>query len=259
MQSPETRVVYTYPQSSCECACPGGCDPGHLPVHGPRSSLGVKNCDTSAFIHTDSQPFGTNVQPQFNTEGITTLNPGVWDSSARQDFIPVKCEESSTACNTIQYTSPDPRLIDSARSMRLTLDRPPTNDSVPLCQMYTREDLVGYGKNYSDYSDINAGQIKYYVDHSIAAPFHEPVFGTQANVSAYMYQDPMGGLTPNYDRKPFTSPDHLNTKNSNYLGGLSWIQDSTNHREDLLARQLFRQNEQKWASRWAAYGNQGPN
>lgn len=249
-----SRTVYDYPQSSCDCNCVGACQPlPHLNKDGPTSSLGVRGCDLTPFQHTDRQSFGTNVQPQFDKSGYTYLNPKIEDSSATSDYFPVSCPFNGPACGKVVYGSTDPRLVDVVRSMAITIDRPPTNDAVPLSEVYTRENLRHYGSGYDNYSDINAGQIMYYVDKSIEDPFHDPVFGTQANVSAYIYKDPMGGIKPHYDRKSFTQRDVWNTKNAQYTGGLSWIDDSNSHREDLLSKQLWQQNQQKWSSRWAAY------
>lgn len=179
------------------------------------------------------------------------MNPAVLESSAPADYWPVKCSNNEPACSDVVYAGSDPRLVDVRRNIAITLDRPPVNDSVKLDEIYTREDLRNYGQNYKDYSDINAGQILYYNDKSIEDPYIAPLFGTQAEATGYMYQDPMGGLKPHYDRKPFSTSNPLNTKNTNYLGNLSFIQDTNEHREDLLSRQLWQRNQQAYNTRWA--------
>ncbi len=248
--------MYNFPQSSCDCSCDGPCKPGVMQHSGIKSSLGVRNCDTSAFDHTDVQGFGSKVQPQYNQQGFTYLNPSVLDSSSGNgEYTKIVCHGTNTGCNKIQYASGDPRLIDIPRSLAITLDRPPTDSAVKLSEVYSREDLRNYGQGYNDYTDINAGQIMYYIDKSIQDPFITPIIGDQANVNGYMYQDPMGGLKPHYYRQPFTSTDHLNTKNNHYSGCLSWIQDSNNQRDDLQASRIWKQNQQKWTGRWSAYDN----
>lgn len=226
-----------------------------MSTKGPNTSLGLHGCtveDFAAFDQTNVQPFQTpKVQPQFDKTGYTYMNPAVLESSGRSDYWPVKCPNNEPACGPVVYASTDPRLIDVARSLAITLDRPPVTDNVRLDEIYTREDLKGYGQNYKDYKDINAGQILYYNDKSIEDPFITPLFGTQANATGYMYQDPMGGLKPHYERKPFTSHNPLNTKNTNYTGNLSFISDTNAHREDLLAHGLWRRNQQAYNTRWA--------
>ena len=58
--------------------------------------------------------------------------------------------------------------------------------------------------------------------------------------------------SPQYDRYPLTSYNPLATKTNNYGSQycLSWIKDSQMHREDLMARQMRRNLETKWSSRW---------
>ena len=74
----------------------------------------------------------------------------------------------------------------------------------------------------------------------------------------------MGAMKPQYDRiqqnKCNISSEHLTetTNSTNSISTcnkgeeycLSWMKDSQNHREDLLARQMRKRNEQRYAPRW---------
>jgi hypothetical protein len=60
----------------------------------------------------------------------------------------------------------------------------------------------------------------------------------------------MGSLKAHYEREPLISNDPINTDKKYYKGGLSWIEDSQEHREDLLSKQMSKHNWERWAPRW---------
>lgn len=135
------------------------------------------------------------------------------------------------------YTSPDPRLVSSSHNgMRLQLDSPPINGKVSPKDVYNER--CGYGPLYSNYSQIKGGQNKYYIDPQLAQPFIPQLFssGTSVNM-VQMYIDPMGTTKPHYCREKLNKADGF---------CLSWMRDSTNHREDLMARQLQKRNQSNY-------------
>ena len=61
----------------------------------------------------------------------------------------------------------------------------------------------------------------------------------------------MGSFKPQYERKLFIKRrDPINSDKKKYEGELSWIQDSQEHREDILSLQMRKHNEQRWQSRF---------
>ena len=60
----------------------------------------------------------------------------------------------------------------------------------------------------------------------------------------------MGAYKPQYERVPVIWDNVLDTKRNRYRGGLSWIEDSNESREDLMARQQLKNNQQKYSARW---------
>ena len=54
----------------------------------------------------------------------------------------------------------------------------------------------------------------------------------------------MDAIKPQYSKVP------INSKNTNY-SCLSWINDSTGHREDIMQRQQRKNNEQRYEPRWS--------
>jgi hypothetical protein len=168
-------------------------------------------------------------------------------------FVQVDCPERGFCKKA--YTAPgDGRLIDVPRGIQTTLDRPPIQDSVKLDEIYS-DKLKNYGTGYKTYSDINAGQIMYYINESQEDPFFSPNFTTSAKVEATLYQDPMSSIKPAYKRVPLKSVNPLTNDNKNYEGGLSFIQDSQEHRADLMSKQMWKTNQQRWMPRWS----EGPN
>lgn len=244
-----TNIVYKYPKSSCNCyKCTNtaySCDTNGVP-----SNMSIGNCEIpSLFQCYDRESFRFDIEPR-DKHGYNYLNPDVITDKYSSDFKSVECS-GKQGCPKKQYASTDPRLISASHGGQvLTLDRPPIETQPRLNTIATDTKLNDYGKGYRTYSDINAGQIMYYVDKSIQDPFFEPNFTTSARAYGTLYRDPMGAFKPQYDREPLISPDHLNTMKDSYGGGLSWIKDSMEHREDLMARQSRKRNQERWEPRW---------
>lgn len=246
-------IVYDYPQSSCQCY---NCSKKnyHFPTSGVPTNLSVRNCNISSYYDCfDRRPFKQAIEPHLK-EGFNIYNPEVALQSYAPEFQKIACKNDKD-CSTV-YISTDPRLIDVPRSQLLPLDRPPYDDTVKLENVYTDKTLRRYGKDYRTYSDINAGQITYYTDKSIEDAFFQPNFSTSATMVGTMYKDPMGAMKPQYDRYPLKCDNHLNTDKDSYDGGLSWISDSMEFRQDLMAKQMRKSNQTRWSPRWTGLDNE---
>jgi hypothetical protein len=240
---------YNYPKSSCNCyQCARKVYP---PISNQNpSSLSIADCEIpGVFTCFNNSPISERTIEPVPTTGYTILNPDADSDKVAPEFEEVKC--NIEGCPDTQYVSNDPRLISSAHGGQvLSLDRPPRDSSVPLNRTMTDTSLNGFGQNYKTYSDINAGYINYYVDKSIQDPFFLPLFSTSAYSQPTLYKDPMGSFKPQYDRSPLTSTNPIGPTRDHYQGCLSWMEDSTNHREDLLSMQMQKRNEQRWEPRW---------
>jgi len=211
--------------------------------------MSVRNCDFSKYRCSDKFVFKKRIEPRGEV-GYENINPGVFENSYDKSFQRVECPDNKGGCKNV-YASTDPRLISPMHGGQiLTLDRPPVSSDIKLKNIYTDKNLLNYGKNYRTYSDINSGQIMYYTDKSRQDVFYEPNFSSSATAIGTLYKDPMGAIKPQYDRVPLKCNDSLDTDMNRYEGGLSWIQDSSNHRQDLLALQMRKHNEQRWMPRW---------
>jgi len=237
-----------YPKSSCLCYKPEEKKYNKNP-EGIPSNISLTNCHFPDFFnYEDSNEYNVSIQPT-KKNGIQLLNPQALQDKYSKNFTPSSC--NSKGCNKDVYLSTDPRLLSVPSNQYYPLDRPPIDSKIKINEIATDNSLNNYGKNYSGYSDINAGQIVYYINKERTEPFYSPNFVTSALTTSKITQDPMGQVRPSYTRYPLKAPDHLNTKKQSYSGCLSWIHDSTNHREDIMSKQMELYNKERWEPRWA--------
>jgi hypothetical protein len=243
------NIIYDYPKSSCRCY---NCTDKTYSYEstGIPSNMSIVNCEIPAMYDCyNNLSLGSDIQPQDN-HGYTMLNPKVFDHQYSNDFQSINCSRGQ-GCPKVQYASKDPRLISASHSGQvLTLDRPPITNTIKLKDVAQDKTLDKYGQGYSTYSNINAGQIVYYINKAQEDAFFLPNFTIPARVYKNLHKDPMGAILTEYNRVPLKSTNPLNTEKNTYEGGLSWIQDSVEHREDLMSRQMGPQLEQRWGSRW---------
>lgn len=233
--------------SSCDCC---NVNPMQkIPDIGVPTNMSVRNCNFQPYKCFNEYPLKTDIEPA-DKSGYTLLNPDHFSKMYDKSFTKTKVNCPTKGCEEVYY-SPDPRLISVPHSGQvLPLDRPPITAEIKLDTIYNPE-LTNYGKNYGTYTDINAGQILYYIDKSREDPFYEPLFSKEARMLNTLYRDPMNAMKPQYDRCPIEPCNNpLMNKDKEYFGKLSWIDDSTEHREDILARQMRKRNEQRWEPRW---------
>lgn len=159
----------------------------------------------------------------------------------------MKIEKSPEHNGQTVYKSMDARLYDAARNDRLGLDKPPPDGSIDMEKIHNNPTLVNYRcGSYKNYEDIKAGQIVYYTSDKNKNPFSRPVFMEKSTVYGIRYKDPMDTTSDIYIREPIEFNNPMNTLKKEYNGGLSWIQDSSSFREDLIARQKIKMNSRKW-------------
>lgn len=140
----------------------------------------------------------------------------------------------------------DGRLVDSGRNYNMQLGEKPHQVVYNMLKdnVSGNPALKNYGRNYSDYASINAGQIRYYVDKDLAEPFFNPVYGMQSKSVGLSYRDPMGNVSPIYNKE--YSTDQIQD-------GLSSINDTTKFRDDIISRQQRIHNSQKYELAYKRY------
>lgn len=163
-------------------------------------------------------------------------------------------DEKRVGCH---YESINPRAFDSARAIRGCLDKPSMTAGITECNIYTEPSLLNYRagapygsilarsedyavlkfmpKNSLNYA-VNNAQIQYYVDEETQLPFYGPAYDMEARDSYAPFVDPMGAFKPCFSR------------NVNKVAGysnLSFISDTSYHREDIMARQQTVNNQRR--------------
>jgi len=245
------QKLYLYPKSSCDCFKQIKPDfPNGIPTN-----LSVTNCRIPEYFKTHNR-YTLETMVETDKCGIEDLNPQVYTDKYSKSFQPIESDLNKNCnavckikCNNIQYKSRDPRLYDEGHAQWTTLNSPPIDGNVRLKNVYNKN-LENYGQKYKGYSDINSGQVLYYIDKEIAEPFFNPLFSYRSTYSKNIYKDPMDNIKPEYIRQvPYKNPTVQKCAITNPYC-LSWINDSTQFREDLLTTQMAKRNQQKYSARW---------
>lgn len=267
--------------SSCPCSLvPNSKISCELSKTGDPTNLSVRDCDYDKFTCSNTLPFKYGEEPDYSVNLMVqespkyynNLNPSVVNNPFLTQkrvpvgnpqerfgvfydpqFVGVNCPPNSLlgrgGCNRV-YASHDPRLLDTPRNVETLLDRPPLWKDVPLKNIYS-EKLRNYGQKYRSYNDISAGQVVYYTDASIKDAYFSPNFTIRSDVESNVYSDPMENLKPHYPREPIVVPEPGVWSNSvNNYGPLTWINDSAYHRENIMASQMAKRNQERWMPRW---------
>lgn len=121
----------------------------------------------------------------------------------------------------------DPRLVSAGHSGQVMRFCEPT-----LSGKVCLDDIkTGY---YGDYSDIRAGNITYYVDRQLMQPFVDQIFAPTTGIEFEDYVDSNGIRKPHYRRI-------CGLENPKCL---SFVTDTQRARDDLIASNLWRRNQQ---------------
>ena len=135
-------------------------------------------------------------------------------------------------CDNDGAHSRDPRLVDPVRNIRMVLDRPPyqPRNVQPLAHIYDDCENDIRPKVYNGgYESIYPGDVLYYIDPTQAQAYDNPEYALQQAVVPFVFQDPMGGLKPQYDRVPLY-------KNNQNISDYTFDQDQITFREDMITR-----------------------
>ena len=231
----------------------------NITVCGIPSNMSVANCKRPIELeYGDTYQFQNPYITPSNETGYHYYNPQIFKGNLGKYFTPTKGPEGCyygqyKCCTDPNWESNDPRLKSMGHNNEaITLDMPPFDGGQTLINDIAHDKtLNGYGQNYKTYTDINSGDILYYNDISLQNPYFSPNFSSEkAIVTPYLYRDPMGSVRPRYNREPLLKPDCVGTKRNSYNGCLSFLEDTNNHRQDIMAHQMIRRNEQRWEPRW---------
>lgn len=119
-------------------------------------------------------------------------------------------------------------------------------ETIPtLDKIYTYKAANDYRtKMYHTVKDINSGYIKYFPkQRQIEDVFTKPNFVNNCKIDASLYMNPMGSTMPSYNRTMTKN----NLKEPNQL---TWIQDSSEQREEIMSLQMRKMNRSMFENKW---------
>jgi hypothetical protein len=203
-------------------------------------SLSYKNCTLPTRTITLLKE---NIQPVYTPSERINLNTYPLKYDTTTIYTPVTtnikgCKDAVQGSN--------PLLIEPVRGQRLLLSQPPFNSETEI-GMYGPSQFPSnrYGKRYTDYGSINAGQIQYYYNNDRKNPYTGPNFVTPAYVEYELVKDPMDNVRPAYNRMSLESYDyHCNECDS-------YTHDTLVFRQELMEKQMRKRNSQEWVYRYA--------
>lgn len=136
-----------------------------------------------------------------------------------------------------QFPDSDPRKFDAARMQSIYY-----ND-IPRYQVTGRDSSRKYAKRYEGLSGIDKGHISYYCGQVTGSIFN-PITHAPALAVRSLFVDPNGVSKPTFDLDPrrLTREDMDRKRESN----LSFLNDTSLHREDILAHNLRVYNQQRF-------------
>jgi len=118
-------------------------------------------------------------------------------------------------------------------------------DPIPrLENMYNYKDAEKIkAKEYQHFSDIKGGQIEYFPNRrTVIDNFKPPNFVNNSFIQSKIYIDPMGSVKPEYSR--------IETKNNVNIDQISWMTDTCEIREDIMAKQMSKDNRTRYEPKW---------
>ena len=202
------------------------------------------NCDRGPFV--PNHVFINNEEPSINvlnTNNMCKRNFTCKNTPTYTYLNKIGIEQSPYFDKTPQgkYTSnvADSRLFDPLRSYNMQLNEKPSQVVYNMFKdnVSGNESLKNYGRNYTDYASVNAGQIRYYIDKDLSEPFFNPVYGMKSKSIGITYKNPMDNIVPLYNKEYSTELIE---------DGLSFINDTTKFRDDIISRQQRVHNSQKY-------------
>lgn len=141
------------------------------------------------------------------------------------------------------YTSQDARLFDSPRAIQTYIDTPPYDGSVWMDNVYDPRKVpaIYNAGGYTSYNEIIPGQIMYYIDPDVSAPFRHQIYNQGAATTVQLVQTPMGKIEPRFDRVELQGT-------LNNTSPYSFTRDQLEFRNDIIARQQRKHNQTRYES-----------
>lgn len=181
---------------------------------------------------------GTKTEPRVNKGKLYKLN-AEFGLISDPTFEKAKIEDYPAECKDTYISYSDPRTIDPRRGEKYKFNRAPLQ--AMKTQMLNYDEIYGtaYSTKYSGYANVGLGQYLYYVDTDMSAPYRSPIYTLRSDVHTDAYNDPMGGRRVNFEKFPITGT-------YNNISDYQETRDQLSYREDMMARQQRKYNEQRY-------------
>lgn len=132
----------------------------------------------------------------------------------------------------------NPILKHGMRGTVLPLDRPHYSANIHYEDIYNPV-ISRYGRQYTSYTDITGGSVYYWIPDNAGEVFFDPVYINPSIVQHKLVKDPLNNVRPEYTRTPL-----------DFKGCNTFSKDQIEFREDLMARQSRKRDEQDYVMRW---------
>ena len=222
--------------------------------------------ETSTMVYTDeflNQPnaklFMQDIQPNIysysvDTQPINALAAGITYTPQLPPKFRDQVYTLPTGDTYPIYTRVDPQLIRNDGVPARMNETPIRGDWSarysswePAAGSINYEDLydprfTGYGDPYRSYADVNLGQVQYYYGDIDA--YRYPNFITRSKVDFIDYTDPMGKVSPYYERTASLADTRPYVNNKE-------MSDTNYFRENIQESQMRKRNSEMWQLRFA--------
>lgn len=207
------------------------------------SGLMTNDCIPKLFNKHDKQylmyksALGPNMCPPSNCKTVLNETMGIKKSLC---YNPVENCNGNPGVGR-EY---DARLFNMPRNQWQILDTAPYEGEVKNKYSEKLKEIhTGFSK---DYSDIKSGSIQYYIDPEMEGAYSKRTgnYVTTANEDYYLYKTPMDSVWIHTEREGITQcrPE--------YLCGNNFLKDSINHREEIMSKQSYLFNRNRYQTRY---------
>lgn len=126
------------------------------------------------------------------------------------------------------------------------LDKKPNKGIINIDNIYNI-DNSNYGGIYKDYSDINSGNVKYYVRPSLTQIRNNNVYSKSGIISKMLYKNPQMTIKPDYLYKPLFNDNNSEPMNPFLIKD---VQHTLNNREELISLQTRNMDNNSYSKRF---------
>ncbi len=213
-------------------------------------SLGIPNCKKSFQLEycTPTEMYHTSVQPR----NIDQIPPKLLNTLSIYQDVNQYTPVTNKDCNgRTSYAGSNPILIDAPRAQKLLLNQPNYTGDVAVGDVDHDEiydpKFNKIGRPYSTYNDMVGGSVQYYLPFDAGEAYIKPVYSTPSIVQHTTKINPMGVVYNEYERIPLSKYawDACNKDACD-----SYTHDQLEYRQDLMAAQSRKRNQQEYKLRW---------